>query len=179
MIRGSIGKLLVGVALLALTTTAATANSSPSGLKASLSGFQENPPKLTNGSGTFMATATNNSISFTLTYSGLSTPAFMSHLHFGQTSVNGGVFVWLCGVGSSARPTCPAGTTSEATVTGTITAADIVPTNPDQGISAGDWAGAVRIIMAGAAYVNVHTSNFPGGEIRGQIKAGRSENDES
>jgi hypothetical protein len=178
MIRGSIGKLLVLAALLAVTTTAATANSSPTGLRASLSGFQENPPKLTNGTGTFKATATSTSISFTLTYSGLSSPAFMSHLHFGQTSVNGGIFVWLCGAGSAARPTCPAGTSSTATVTGTITAADIVATNPDQGITAGDWAGAMRIIQAGAAYVNVHTSNFPGGEIRGQIKAQRSENED-
>lgn len=172
MIRGSIGKLLVGVALLALTTTAATANSSPSGLRASLSGFQEVSPKLTNGSGTFKATATSTSISFTLTYSGLSSPAFMAHLHFAQRSVNGGIFVWLCGVGGG-KPACPDGTTSAATVTGTITPADIKAV-PDQGVAAGDLAGAMRIIQAGDAYVNVHTSIYPGGEIRGQVKAGRS-----
>jgi hypothetical protein len=175
MIRGSIGKLLVGVALLALTTTAATANSSPSGLRASLSGFQEVSPKLTNGSGTFKATVTSTSISYTLTYSGLSNPGLASHLHFAQRGVEGNVFAFLCGGGG--KPACPPGTTSPATVTGTITAADILAV-PGQGITAGDFAGAIRIIQAGDAYANVHTSTFPSGEIRGQVAASRSHHDD-
>ncbi|TMG43298.1 MAG: CHRD domain-containing protein, partial [Chloroflexi bacterium] len=36
---------------------------------------------------------------------------------------------------------------------------------------AGDFAGALRIIESGDAYVNVHTVNFPGGEIRGEVKS--------
>jgi len=38
-------------------------------------------------------------------------------------------------------------------------------------VSAGDFAGALRIIASGDAYVNVHTTNFPGGEIRGQVRS--------
>lgn len=174
MVRGSIGKLLVAVALLALTTTATSASETPFGASATLTGFQEVPPKLTDGAGSFTATVNGSSITFTLTYSGLSTSAFMAHLHFGQQGVNGGIFVWLCGAGSAARPTCPEGTTTPATVTGTITAADVVTITPDQGVSAGDFAGAIRILQSGEAYVNVHTTRFPGGEIRGQVQAEES-----
>jgi hypothetical protein len=39
-----------------------------------------------------------------------------------------------------------------------------------QGIAAGEFAELVRAIKAGATYVNVHSSLFPTGEIRGQIK---------
>ncbi len=38
-----------------------------------------------------------------------------------------------------------------------------------QGISAGEFDEIVAAIRAGVAYVNVHTTGFPGGEIRGQI----------
>jgi len=51
----------------------------------------------------------------------------------------------------------------------TITGADIVTITPDQGVAAGDFAGAVRILQSGDAYVNVHTIRFPAGEIRGQV----------
>ncbi len=176
MVRGSIGKLLVAVALLALTTTAATANTSPSELRASLTGFGEVPPKLTDGFGTFKATASSDAVTFTLTYSGLTTPAFMAHLHFAQRGVNGGIFVWLCGT-LGGKPACPAGTTTPATVTGTFTAADIRAV-ADQNVPAGDLAAALRVIQSGEAYVNVHTTNFPGGEIRGQVRAERSDQDE-
>ena len=54
-------------------------------------------------------------------------------------------------------------------MTGTITAADILPLT-DQGLAEGDFAGAVRALESRNTYVNVHTTNFPGGEIRGQIQ---------
>ena len=39
-----------------------------------------------------------------------------------------------------------------------------------QGVEAGSFAELVRAIRAGYTYVNVHTTRWPGGEIRGQIK---------
>jgi hypothetical protein len=174
MMKATIAKLLTVVGFLALVTTAASADENLSNFRAGLSGFNEVPPKATTGAGAFKAKASDGAITFTLTYSGLSTPAFMSHLHFAQPGVIGGIFIWLCGT-AGGKPACPAGTTARATVTGRITAADITAV-PDQGIAAMDMATALRIIQNGDAYVNVHTSKYPGGEIRGQVNPGGSNN---
>lgn len=176
--KTTLARLLTVVGLLALVTTAAaSAEESALNMRASLSGFNEVKPIATGGTGMLKAKASNGGIDFTLTYSGLTTPAFMAHFHFAQHSVNGGVFIWLCGrPGTPAHKPCPPGTTEPATVSGQITAADIQAV-PDQNISAMDMATALRIIEAGDAYVNVHTTNFPGGEIRGQISPGDSNSD--
>jgi hypothetical protein len=179
MKKTTLARLLTIVGVLALVTTAAaSADESAANLRASLSGFSEVPPKATDGSGTFKAKASNGAIEFTLTYSGLTTPAFMAHFHFAQRGVNGGIFIWLCGKpGTPAHQPCPAGNTSQSeTVTGRITASDIQAV-PDQNVSAMDMATALRIIQAGDAYVNVHTSKFPAGEIRGQVNAGHQNTD--
>jgi len=148
------------------------ASESVSELHARLTGFQQVPPIFTDGTGTFSASVRDGSMTFTLTYSGLSTPAFMAHLHLAQRRVNGGIFVWLCGT-LGGKPACPAGNTAAtATVTGTITASDIVAPSPNQGLRAGDFAAALQSIETGDAYVNVHTTQFPAGEIRGQVGPG-------
>ena len=137
-------------------------------VKARLDGFQQVPSILTNGRGTFEAKINEDSasISYTLTYSGLSSPAHFAHIHFAQRGVNSGIFAFLCG--GRGKPACPP---AGGTVTGVITAADILAL-PDQGLAAGDFAGAVRAIESGNTYVNVHTTIFPAGEIRGQINGG-------
>jgi hypothetical protein len=66
------------------------------------------------------------------------------------------------------RPACP--TTTSGTISGRLVAAD-VEANPAQGIRAGDLAAGLRAMRAGATYVTIQTSTFPGGEIRGQISA--------
>ena len=164
--------LLAALCIVTLTGSLATAGTDDAVLKARLDGFQEVPSKLTNGHGTFKATISGSSISYELKYADLSTPAVASHIHFAQRGVNGGVFAFLCGGGS--KPACPP---AGGTVTGTITAADILAPSPDQGLAAGDFAGAVRAIRSGNTYVNVHSTRFAGGEIRGQIDATREKGD--
>ncbi|HEY8417111.1 MAG TPA: CHRD domain-containing protein [Limnochordales bacterium] len=135
-------------------------------LEATLSGFEEVPPILTPGTGTFRATLAGDgqSLRFQLTFADLLAPVTVAHLHFGQPGVNGGVFAFLCGGGG--RPACPE---RGGTVEGTLTANDILAVS-EQGLEAGDWAGAVRILRAGMAYANVHSTRFPAGEIRGQVR---------
>jgi hypothetical protein len=177
--KTTLARLLTVVGLLALVTTAAaSADASALKIQASLSGFNEVPPKATGAAGTFKAKASKGGIDFTLTYSGLTTPAFMAHFHFAQRGVNGGIFIWLCGKpGTPAHQPCPPGNTSQPqTVTGHITAADIQAV-PDQNVGAMDMATAQRIIQAGEAYVNVHTSQFMAGEIRGQVSSGGGNSD--
>lgn len=158
-------RIAVVLAILGLTISAASADESSANLQANLSGFQETPPNLTNATGTFTATVQGTSLTYTLTYSGLSAPVTVAHIHFGQAGVAGGVSIFLCGGGGA--PACP----QAGTVSRTVTAADVVgPTG--QGVAAGDFAGVLRFIRAGEAYANVHTTAHPAGEIRGQIHTG-------
>jgi hypothetical protein len=161
--------ILAAFCLLTLTASVTRADDEDNTFRARLDGFQEVPSKLTDGHGSFTATLSGNSISYTLTFSGLSAPAVAAHIHFAQRGVNGGIFAFLCGGGG--KPACPS---AGGTVNGTITAADILAPSPDQGLAAGDFAGAVRALRSGNTYANVHSTRFPAGEIRGQIK---TEND--
>ena len=111
----------------------------------------------------------DNAFTFKLSYGDLSSHVRQAHIHFGQKSVNGGIVVFLCsnlGNGPVGTAACP----ESGEVTGTITAAQVIdPTGPNQGISAGEFDEVLDAIRAGVAYVNVHTDNFQGGEIRGQL----------
>ena len=136
---------------------------------ATLSGFNETPQTIfSSGTGTFTATLSDDgtSLTYTLSYTGL-TGAFGAHIHLGAPGTSGGVAAFLCGGGG--KPTCPA---SSGTVTGTITAADVRDLSAAQGLAAGNFAGLIASMRAGATYANVHTGAHGGGEIRGPITIG-------
>jgi hypothetical protein len=154
-----------------LTITIATADEGASTFAASLSGFNEVQPILTDGTGSFHATVQGSSLTYTETFSHLTSPVTQSHIHFAQRGVNGGVFLFLCsnlGNGPAGTPPCPA---NGGTVTRTVTAADFVAVAA-QNVPAGSFSSAVRILRSGDAYANVHTVTFPAGEIRGQVHFG-------
>jgi hypothetical protein len=133
---------------------------------ADLAGENEVPPINTAGSATFRMNV-GTTMTFSMSFSGLSSPLAVAHLHFAPSKVNGGVMIFLCG--GDGQPACPAATSG--TTTGTITAANVVgPTG--QGISPGDLDSALEAVRAGLAYANMHTGTFPGGEIRGQVRRG-------
>jgi len=54
-------------------------------------------------------------------------------------------------------------------VTGVITPAHVVAQTPNQGIEAGAFDELVNALRARVAYANVHSTKWPGGEIRGQL----------
>jgi CHRD domain len=159
-------KLAVAVALLGVVMTASAAAIAGGGGKsrAHLSGFQEVPAVLSDGSGKFKAriSRSEDRIDYTLSYDGLEGGnVLFAHIHIGQRLANGDVAAFLCGGGTKPDP-CPA----SGTVTGTITPADVVPV-PRQGVLTFD--DLVEAIRAGITYANVHTVRSPQGEIRGQI----------
>jgi hypothetical protein len=137
---------------------------------ASLRGFQEVPAISSVARGWFEARLMRNStLEYELSYKDLQGQVTEAHIHFAQPDVNGGISVWLCttsGVSAPAgTPTCP----SSGTLNGRITAAEVV--GPEaQGISPGEFDELLRAIRAGKTYVNVHSTLFPRGEIRGQIE---------
>lgn len=128
---------------------------------------------ITNATGTFKATINNDStLTYTLTYKDLSSSVLQSHIHVGATKVAGDITIFLCsnlGNGPAATPACPDDATHSGTVTRTISAADVTNLAAGQGIPAGDFKDVVRAIVSHVTYVNVHSVNFPNGEIRGQI----------
>lgn len=178
-------KLAVAVAVtgaMAVAGTAAVAGHGSKQLRASLHGYEEVPVVSTTGNGQFRATVTpaGDGFAYRLTYSALEGNVTQAHIHLGQPAVNGGISVWLC---SNLNPpgNTPAGTQPcpppPATVTGTIGPANVVgPTS--QGIAPGEMADLMRAMRAGVTYANVHTSLFPGGEIRGQVRGGGGDRDD-
>jgi CHRD domain len=143
--------------------TIAVADGGKTSFKANLNGYEETPSVSSTGIGSFDARVAGDEISFTLTYEALEgTTTTAAHIHLGQPGVAGGVIAFMCGGGG--KPACPA---TSGTVTGTITAADVIgPTG--QGIAPGEFDEVIRAFRAGYVYPNVHTNKHPGGEIRGQ-----------
>jgi cytolysin (calcineurin-like family phosphatase) len=139
-----------------------------------LNGYEESPSVSTTAKGEFLASIDEHGgvIQYTETFSGLQAPITQSHIHVAQAGVNGSVVIFLCQTAANADPTglapqCP----QEGTVSGTITAANVVAGGTaSQQLKAGDLAAIITAIRAGAAYANVHTALSTGGEIRGQIK---------
>lgn len=79
--------------------------------------------------------------------------------------------MFLCsnlGNGPSGTAACPNGPGNHV-VTGTAFADQVVGP-AGQGLAASEFAELIRAIRAGRTYANVHTTTFPSGEIRGQVK---------
>lgn len=166
----------IGTIAAALTLAATSLASATDTVKAKLDGFQEVPAAIfTNGSGTFRATLRDNVVEYELTYSGLD-EVLGAHIHFGRRGVNGGIIAFLCQDQGTPLGDPPEGVTAcpdgDQTVTGVLTEADVVGPE-DQGIVSGDGDAAIAAVMARATYINVHTSAFVSGEIRGQVKLPR------
>ncbi len=143
-------------------------------LRASLTGYQEVPSVNSKADGEFEArvSADGLSVDYTLAYSGLQADVLMSHIHFAQRSVNGPIIVWLCGTTTNPGPagtqTCPG---RSGVIHGTFTAANVLASPATQQLPAGDLADLIEAMRAGVAYVNMHSTVSPGGEMRGQVSA--------
>jgi hypothetical protein len=172
---------IVAAALVMIVPAVTAAPPSTAGqtrISAELSGYQETPLTINSpGSGEFTATIQDQgtAITYQLTYRDLSSPMTQAHIHFGRPGISGMIVLFLCAnsppitppVGVPTPPPCPA---QPATVTGTLTAADVIA-RPAQGIDAGaaGFTQMLEAIRAGAAYANVHTTGQPGGEIRSRL----------
>jgi hypothetical protein len=136
---------------------------------------------LSEGEGTLTLNLDNaaKTLTYTLTYSGLSSNVIVAHIHFAKVHVAGGVIVFLCTnlaippppPPAATPPACPVG---GGTVSGTIRPADVVAV-PGQNITAGDFDALEDALTSNTAYGNIHTTKFPAGEIRGEIR--RAEGD--
>jgi hypothetical protein len=137
-----------------------------------LSGAEEVPARDTNARGNALFEVSDDglTITFKLIVANIDN-VVASHIHIGAPGVNGPVVLFLYG---SVPP--GGGTVNGVLSQGSATAANLVGPLAGQPLSA-----LIAAIEAGNAYVNVHTNDgvappnegpgdFPGGEIRGQIR---------
>ena len=108
---------------------------------ATLSGAQQVPPVTSPGTGTATMTLDGDKLTYDVEYKGLSGPATAAHIHGpAAAGANAGVMIPF------ANPASP--------IKGTVNL------TPEQ----------VADLKSGKEYVNIHTAQNKGGEIRGQIK---------
>ena len=133
---------------------------------AELTGGDQVPPVDTEATGTFNLVTVNQSSGYLLSVNDLAN-ATAAHIHRGEEGQNGKIVVTLY------NATMPANLTQGFLSQGNITAANLV------GPLAGrQLADLIEIMDNGTAYVNVHTKDFPLGEIRGQVSEGESADEE-
>src|SRR5690606_5386149 len=87
----------------------------------------------------------------------------MAHIHLAPAGANGPVTTWLYPAGPPAQ--LIPGRFSGVLAEGVLTQANLVGPLAGQTLEA-----LIQHLMAGNAYVNVHTSQYPAGEVRGQIR---------
>jgi hypothetical protein len=169
--------VLAAALLLTMIIVPVAADEEEGTVTARLSGYQETPLTINStASGEFTARIRDGgtAIDYELTYRDLSSPVAQSHIHFGRPAISGMIVLFLCTnlAPPAGVPTPQACLAAPATITGTLTAADVIP-RPQQGIDPGaaGFAEMLKAIRAGAAYANVHTTVFPTGEIRGRLRA--------
>ena len=161
--------VLVAVCVLAVSTFALAQNFNA--IQEVLSGYDEVPLALsTTGHGEFRAKISDKTqeIAYELSYADLQGTVTQAHIHLGSKNQAGGISVFLCtnlGNGPAGTQACPA---APATISGIIRPADVIGP-AGQGITAGQFDELLQAIRAGATYVNVHSTLYPGGEIRSQI----------
>jgi len=150
--------LTLALLLALVIVTAALAQGNESNFTASLKGRNERPnPVDTNAQGEVIVhiSEDESSLSYKLIVANID-EAFAAHIHCGGPDVAGPVGVTLYG-----GPT--------VTLNGILAQATV--TEPNAGNACG-WvtlADVIAAIRSGDAYVNVHTTANPGGEIRGQL----------
>lgn len=117
----------------------AAVNAHAQSYSALLDGLQETPPNASPATGTGTFTLTGGNLSYNISFSGLLGTQTAAHIHVGAAGTPGPV-VFPLSTGS-----------------------------PISGTWTGLTAQNLSDLNAGLLYVNVHSTLFPGGEIRGQI----------
>jgi hypothetical protein len=154
MRRNRLALVVATLALVALPGTSSAADPTQPAYGGPMTGAQEVPAVATSatGQGTFVISADGSTITYLVTYSGLSGAVTAAHIHTGAAGIGGGILLPL-----AAGPSPMSGTLTAAN----FTASGAVTT----------FAEAVAAIRAGTTYFNLHTAAHPSGEIRGQMLA--------
>lgn len=121
--------------------------------QADLVGANEVPARNTAASGTAGLTFDGTTVSYSVELHNINNVLF-GHIHSGAAGTNGPVRVFL-------YPGPAVASVNGVLVQGTFTASDVTGVTFDQ---------LIEQMRSGSAYVNFHTTQYPGGEVRGQTR---------
>ena len=129
-----------------------------------MTGAEETPPRPSRAQGqlNLKLNADGTALTYKLIVANIE-DVTQAHIHFGAPGVAGPPIAWL-------YPSAPPaqhipGRYDGVLAEGVITDANVVGPIAGEGL-----AGLVATIRAGNAYANVHTTLYPPGEIRGQVR---------
>lgn len=156
--------LTLAVALIAIPSLVTAQPVQPRNFVAHLTGDEEVPAVDTKAQGQaiFQLSRDGSELRYRLIVANIENVT-QAHIHLAPAGANGPVVAWL--YPDAPPPQLIEGRFSGVLATGTITEDDLVGL-----LAGGDLKDLLDAIEAGNTYVNVHTSQFPGGEIRGQIR---------
>jgi hypothetical protein len=153
----AIGILSVLTIVTAPLTFQLAAQESEQKFIADLSGKEEVPPNESPSTGFAWVKITNDEIRYEVNVTDMD-KVNAAHIHLAEAGKNGPVVLTLFMGGPTEQ------------VNGTVGEANVTASNLEGPMKGKDVTDLVTAIKNGTTYVNVHTTDFPDGEIRGQLK---------
>lgn len=132
-------------------------------LRTHLHGDEEVPARETNAQGQaiFHINEDATAISYKLIVANIENVT-QAHIHLAPAGSNGGIVVWL-------YPAAPPSQLIPGRTQGTLGEGEITAASLRGSLTGKPLSDLIDKLQDGGAYVNVHTLQFPGGEVRGQI----------
>jgi hypothetical protein len=156
-------KILFLSAFLFLFIPLAAANGATT-FHAALSGKNQSPPidTFAHGTASFTLSKSGKSLSYRLYIADIDNVS-MAHIHIAAAGTEGPIAVWL-------YPSHPPAQVKKGKFTGVLATGTITASRLQGPLKGKTISDLVQEIKSGDAYVNVHTTAHPAGEIRGQIE---------
>jgi hypothetical protein len=126
--------------------------------KAKLNGKEEVPPNESPASGSAWVKINNDNIEYEVNVTDID-KANAAHIHLGESGKNGPVILTLF----KDEPT--------EQKTGKLAEANLTASNLEGPMKGKATSDLVAALKNGTTYVNVHSTDFPDGEMRGQLQA--------
>jgi hypothetical protein len=150
---GILSVLFVGIASLTSQVLAAQAQDL---FRAKLSGKEEVPPNGSPSTGFAWVKITDDKIRYEVNVTDMD-KVNAAHIHLAEAGKNGPVVLTLFKGGPTEQ------------VNGTVAEANVTASNLEGPMKGKNITDLVTAMKNGTTYVNVHTTDFPDGEIRGQL----------
>ena len=152
----AIGILSILIIATSPLTLQLSAQESEQKFSAKLSGKEEVPPNQSPSAGLAWVKITDDKIAYEVNVTDMD-KVNAAHIHLAEAGKNGPIVLTLFQGGPTEQ------------VNGTVGEANVTSSNLEGPMKGKEVTNLVTAIKNGTTYVNVHTTDFPNGEIRGQL----------